>query len=413
MNKTRIFACIFAVTTIVTSSHAQTGIQFSNATWQEMLSEARQTGKLIFMDAYAVWCGPCKWMNQNVFPVPSVANLYNRNFVNAYIDMEKGEGIALRQQYNVRAYPTYLFINGNGEVVHRIVGSCDTSAFMQAALDALSPFRSLQYYNTNYAARQNDFTFIRDFAQTLSKAGDADKANEVILAYLQTQQPETWQQPLHWELIREYVTDATSPVFRHLVQNQQAFNKAFGEQLVDGKIYQTYLAWPRRYITYPKEGAPVLDEAGYQAFVSQVSNSGYHRTREVLAQSELTIRMGMRQWSQYAAVVAGMLKDGLIDTTVRGASALYGYADNINRFAGNDKGALTEALQWSKMIARDIPGINAGNKALYLELYATLLEKNGRQREAKKVRKEVDQQKLLQAKQGIPFQQMRIIPKQQ
>jgi thiol-disulfide isomerase/thioredoxin len=413
MNKIRLIVCVCLITIFITPSFAQTGIQFSNASWQEMLAEARQTGKLIFMDAYAVWCGPCKWMNKNVFPVPAVANLYNRNFVNAYIDMEKGEGITLRQQYNVRAYPTYLFINGNGDVVHRIVGSCDTSVFIQAALDALSPFRSLQYFNDNYTANQHDFTFTRDYARALSRAGEADKANEVTLAYLQALQPDSWLQPLHWELIREYVTDATSPVFRHIVQFQQSFNKAFGEKVVDDKIYQTYLAWPRRYITYPKEGPPILDEAGYQAFINQVKNSGYHRMQEVLAQSELTIRMGMRQWSAYAAVVAGMLKDGLIDTTARGAATLYAYADNINRFAANDQAAVTAALQWAKMIARDVPGINAGNKALYLELYANLLEKNGRRREAKKVRKEVDQQKLLQAKQGIPFQQMRIIPKQQ
>ena len=38
------------------------------------------------------------------------------------MDMEKGEGVELAKKYNVKAYPTYLFINGDGEVVHRVLG---------------------------------------------------------------------------------------------------------------------------------------------------------------------------------------------------------------------------------------------------------------------------------------------------
>ena len=46
-----------------------------------------------------------------------------QKFINVKYDMEKGQGVDLKSKYNVGVFPTYLFITGNGEVVHRIVGA--------------------------------------------------------------------------------------------------------------------------------------------------------------------------------------------------------------------------------------------------------------------------------------------------
>ena len=73
------------------------------------LKRPKQRIKLVFMDAYATWCGPCKWMSANVFTDPKVADYFNANFVNIKMDMEKGEGPELARQFNLRAYPTLVF----------------------------------------------------------------------------------------------------------------------------------------------------------------------------------------------------------------------------------------------------------------------------------------------------------------
>ena len=98
-------------------SFSQESINFEDTTFKEVLAKAKREKKLVFMDAYAAWCGPCKLMEKNVFPLPAVREYYNANFINARFDMEKGEGREIAMKYGVRSYPSYLFLNGDGEIV--------------------------------------------------------------------------------------------------------------------------------------------------------------------------------------------------------------------------------------------------------------------------------------------------------
>ncbi|MBD2704792.1 thioredoxin family protein [Spirosoma sp. BT702] len=98
------------------------GIQFTEAAWRDILKKAKAEKKVIFLDAYASWCGPCKMLQKNVFTKKAVGDFYNGKFINVKMDMEKGEGPALSQVYPLEAYPTLLFIDGNGRVLKKVLG---------------------------------------------------------------------------------------------------------------------------------------------------------------------------------------------------------------------------------------------------------------------------------------------------
>jgi len=53
--------------------------------------------------------------------------------------MEKGEGINIAKKYGVKNYPTMLYINSKGELVHRTCGSVPVSEFLQQGKDANNP----------------------------------------------------------------------------------------------------------------------------------------------------------------------------------------------------------------------------------------------------------------------------------
>lgn len=115
----------------------EVGIQFKDISFEEALKEAKAGNKLIFMDAYAEWCGPCVHMASNIFPDEELGKFYNAQFINLKIDMEKGEGPALAAKYQVRAYPTLFFIDGNGKVVKKVLGFQSVQKMMQVGKDVV------------------------------------------------------------------------------------------------------------------------------------------------------------------------------------------------------------------------------------------------------------------------------------
>jgi thioredoxin-related protein len=101
---------------VVYNNKAQ-GIHFIEADWNKALLEAKKQNKLIFLDAYASWCGPCQLLKRNTFPDKEAGEFFNKNFINVAVNMEKGNGPALVAQYQVDAYPTLVIADADGNMV--------------------------------------------------------------------------------------------------------------------------------------------------------------------------------------------------------------------------------------------------------------------------------------------------------
>ncbi|HCL84591.1 MAG TPA: thioredoxin [Chitinophagaceae bacterium] len=93
------------------------GIHFIEADWNKALQEARKQNKLIFLDAYASWCGPCRMLKKNTFPDKEAGEFFNKHFINVAVNMEKGDGPSLAAQYRVDAYPTLIIADADGGMV--------------------------------------------------------------------------------------------------------------------------------------------------------------------------------------------------------------------------------------------------------------------------------------------------------
>lgn len=174
------------------SIQAQEGIHFESGNWSQVREKARQEKKLIFIDVYTPWCIPCKKMVKDVFVLPEVGERFNKDFINYKIDAEKGEGIDLALQYKVGSYPTYLFVNPDGTLIYRSVGSMPAERFLgeaRLALSEASDPRPLAEWEDSYLAKKTDTAFVWAYFEKRKRLGldNADIADQYVTLLTKTQ----------------------------------------------------------------------------------------------------------------------------------------------------------------------------------------------------------------------------------
>ena len=113
-------------------------IKFMEDNWTQALKLAAQQNKYIFVDAYTVWCGPCKMLKRTTFKDKAAADFYNKNFINVAIDMEKGQGPALGSEWAIEGYPTLLIFNPKGKRVLYAVGFIQAPDLIRFGKEALA-----------------------------------------------------------------------------------------------------------------------------------------------------------------------------------------------------------------------------------------------------------------------------------
>lgn len=104
------------------SESKATGIEFFHGKWKDAVTKADDEHKLMFVDVYTTWCGPCKALKARTFPDENLGKYFNKHFTSVALDAERGEGLQFAQKYNVGAYPTMIVLDTKGRVVATILG---------------------------------------------------------------------------------------------------------------------------------------------------------------------------------------------------------------------------------------------------------------------------------------------------
>ncbi|MBR0502655.1 MAG: thioredoxin [Paludibacteraceae bacterium] len=88
-------------------------IKITDANYEEIAA----TDKLILIDFWAQWCGPCRMLSPTI---DDLANEYEGKAVIGKVDVDDNPDIA--EKFSIRNIPTILFVK-NGEVVDKTVGA--------------------------------------------------------------------------------------------------------------------------------------------------------------------------------------------------------------------------------------------------------------------------------------------------
>ncbi len=219
-------------------NESKNGIRFEHTTFAELKAIAAKENKLIFIDAFTTWCGPCKQMAKNVFTDAIVGKYYNDRFINAKIDMEAGEGLEIARQYEVRAYPTYLFVAADGELVHRAVGSMPPSEFIMVGNAATSPDERISTWQKRYKGGERKPEFITEYFKRAEAAGLNVSAD--FQTYISAKPVEALLDTATWDLYAAYGTFAMTRELDFVKANRDKITKANPKADVNAKLKDLY-----------------------------------------------------------------------------------------------------------------------------------------------------------------------------
>lgn len=283
------------------------GVQFTQGTWQEILELAEKEDKLVFMDAYTTWCGPCKKMSKEVFPTKTVGSFFNENFINVKMDMEQKEGKTLGDKYNVFAYPTLLFLASDGTLVHRIAGYHTIEEFIEQGTIALDPERNMAALVQRYEGGDRDPAFLMKYTRKLYEGADV-RYREVADAYAATN-PD-WSTKENMRFILSFCDSADSPMFDELTSNRQAFVDEFGTKEVIAKIQQ--LIYSKIYDTADSSSLDQIDalfEKAYPEKAAELSSSFRMSYYRQLGDREGFANSAISHYAKYPSSDPGELND--------------------------------------------------------------------------------------------------------
>ena len=139
-----------------------TGIKFFKGTFEEALAEAQKQDKPLFVDFYAVWCGPCKRMAKEVFTQKEVGDYFNQKFINLQLDAEAKPNLEVAKKYKVEAFPTIAFIDKEGKAISISIGAMDKAALLDAAKVAVGEVLGFEALYDMYKKDKNDLSVQQD-----------------------------------------------------------------------------------------------------------------------------------------------------------------------------------------------------------------------------------------------------------
>jgi thioredoxin 1 len=137
---TSVLSLIFMAGAKTAPLNSGKGIQFTDTSLAHALQMAKAEKKLIFIDIYATWCGPCMLLKLKTFPNKDAGQFFNANFVNLSLDGEKGQGLQLFQAYRLKAFPTLIILDSDGKPLLAAEGYMDAKtliAFGKAGMEKL------------------------------------------------------------------------------------------------------------------------------------------------------------------------------------------------------------------------------------------------------------------------------------
>ncbi|HOY06017.1 MAG TPA: thioredoxin domain-containing protein [Saprospiraceae bacterium] len=324
------------------------GIEFFHGTWAEALEKAKTEEKIIFVDAFASWCGPCKRMASQTFPDPEAGNYFNANFINMKIDMEKPENTEFAEKYPVGSYPTLMFIDAAGKVVLKEVGAKNVEQLIATGQKALGKSDKSVDFEKKYNEGSREPQLMYDYVRALNASGKPSL--KITNEYLNSQKDLTTE--FNLKFILEGTVDADSRVFDLLMKYQKEVTKLVGDLAVTTRIEKACRNTLRKAIEFKNESLLAETKAKMKSALPGKADA-------FACSADMDYFLATKDVKRYLKSAQSFQKSEIKNN----AAQLHDLVIRIMRAFPEDKNVIDQAEKWAKTAAE-----NGGLPEYYMTL---------------------------------------------
>jgi tetratricopeptide (TPR) repeat protein len=173
VRRTHVLFALITLASLAPAAHASVG--WTSESYDQILARAKKENKHVFIDFYAVWCGPCKRMDEVTFTDPKVQELLG-SMIAADWDAEKEPWIAVAKKYKVSAYPTLLVIGPDGTEVDRHLGLLEPAEFIETIDGFRKGIGTVAALEKELETRPNDVELLYKVGAKHAEAGRSEAA---------------------------------------------------------------------------------------------------------------------------------------------------------------------------------------------------------------------------------------------
>lgn len=215
----------------------ENGIRFIKSSVEEAQKKAQQEHKLIFMDCYTTWCGPCKMLSKKIFTKDTVGNYFNQRFINIKVDMETTEGKELAKRYNIKSYPTLLLLNPDGTLVHKIIGAVSAYELLRKIHRGTSPTTAYMALKKRFETETNySPEFFTNYLIAMEDAGEINNPNEQAEAYFRSLPLKTKLTRQTWTLLQNFARNSQDSLTDFMLLHRNEMVKHIDMRDFDWKL---------------------------------------------------------------------------------------------------------------------------------------------------------------------------------
>lgn len=355
------------------------GIHFEhNTTWAKVKEKAKKENKFIFVDAFTTWCGPCKYMAENIFPQEKVGTFFNEKFVNLKIQMDetpgdnedvkswRTEAKRFATDYSITAYPTFLIFNPNGELVHRIVGGGEADQFIAMAKESFDPATQYETIVKKYKANPKDVKTAIAMAKAANKAYDRKTAAEAMTSVIENSSKDELLTKEFLPMVSTAATSVNSKAFELIRNNKAKVDELMGSGRADAILGTAVI----NSVLTPKLRASETDNFD-QAAEEVIKAYPDMKLKELITSIKPNYYKSKKEWTKYRDAVNHLIASGTTVTEAQLNSFAWTIFENCT-----DPVCLEAALAWSKK------SLEKKENPQYMDTYANILYKSGKTKEA-------------------------------